>query len=169
MADQLCGQWFSRVCGLPNVVDEPKKAISALHKIYDLNVKRWSELSNKGKLNGAVNGMRPDGSSADESNLQSKEVWTGTTYGVAAAFLSEALALGDSPEFAEERKFLWEAGFNTAQGIHDNGWKTLGYSFATPEAWDLKGDFRSLGYMRPLSIWSMNWNDMLIKGKSDEE
>ena len=31
----------------------------------------------------------------------------------------------------------------------------FGYSYATPEAWDGKGDFRSLGYMRPLCIWSM--------------
>ena len=34
-----------------------------------------------GKLLGAVNGMRPGGT-VDKSCLQSKEVWTGTTYGM---------------------------------------------------------------------------------------
>jgi hypothetical protein len=32
-----------------------------------------------------------------------------------------------------------------------------GYWFATPEAWELSGNFRSLGYMRPLSIWAMQF------------
>jgi len=31
----------------------------------------------------------------------------------------------------------------------------FGYSFATPEAWDAHGHYRSLGYMRPLCIWGM--------------
>lgn len=31
------------------------------------------------------------------------------------------------------------------------------YSFQTPEAWTIGGHFRSLIYMRPLSIWGMQW------------
>jgi hypothetical protein len=32
-----------------------------------------------------------------------------------------------------------------------------GYWFATPEAWDKNGNYRSLAYMRPLSIWAIQW------------
>ena len=31
------------------------------------------------------------------------------------------------------------------------------YSFQTPEAWNLRDEYRSLSYMRPLSIWAMQW------------
>lgn len=31
------------------------------------------------------------------------------------------------------------------------------YWFQTPEAWTTDGHFRSLIYMRPLAIWSMQW------------
>lgn len=31
------------------------------------------------------------------------------------------------------------------------------YSFQTPEGWTMDGHFRSLVYMRPLSIWGMQW------------
>lgn len=31
------------------------------------------------------------------------------------------------------------------------------YSFQTPEAWNTYDEYRSLGYMRPLAIWAMQW------------
>lgn len=31
------------------------------------------------------------------------------------------------------------------------------YAFQTPEGWTMDGHFRSLIYMRPLSIWGMQW------------
>lgn len=34
---------------------------------------------------------------------------------------------------------------------------TCRYWFQTPEAWTIDGHFRSLIYMRPLSIWGMQW------------
>jgi hypothetical protein len=37
------------------------------------------------------------------------------------------------------------------------GWQRYGYWFATPEAWEQSGNFRSLGYMRPLAIWAMQF------------
>ena len=33
MADQMCGQWWSRVCKLENVVDDAMKARSSLKKV----------------------------------------------------------------------------------------------------------------------------------------
>ena len=60
MADQLCGQWWTRICGLESVCDEDEKAKSSLRKIYEFNVLQWQGLCG-GQLNGAVNGMKPDG------------------------------------------------------------------------------------------------------------
>ncbi|KAF7096293.1 hypothetical protein CFC21_098260 [Triticum aestivum] len=139
MADQLAGQWYARACGLEPVVEE-EKARSALGTVLDYNVMRV-----QGGAVGAVNGMRPDGA-VDASSLQSKEVWVGVTYGVAAAMLHEGMP---------------EAAFRTAKGAHDAGWGRdgFGYAFQTPEAWtsDAGGGYRSLHYMRPLSIWAMQW------------
>ena len=161
MADQLCGQWWSRVCGLESVVDSRMKAVKTLKKVHQMNVLRWKELCG-GVLNGAVNGMRPDGR-VDGSCLQSKEVWTGTTYAVASCMILESAACGTGEE--EERQMLMDMAFETSRGVFEAGWERFGYSFATPEAWDRNGKFRSLGYMRPLCIWGMNWGDALaVKG-----
>jgi len=135
MADQLAGQWYALACGLPPVV-APEQARSALRTVYEYNVQRFQS----GKM-GAVNGMRPDGS-IDRTNLQSQEVWTGTVYAVAAAMLQAGLK---------------EEAFQTAWGIYDVTYRQRGYWFCTPEAWDRKGNYRSLTYMRPLSIWAMQW------------
>ena len=70
-----------------------------------------------------------------------------------------------------------EMAMNTARGVHDAGrfveiffqlslsssrthfagWERFGYFFATPEAWEKTGNYRSLGYMRPLAIWAMQY------------
>ncbi|XP_039852540.1 non-lysosomal glucosylceramidase-like isoform X2 [Panicum virgatum] len=137
MADQLAGQWYARACGLEPVVEEGK-ARSALATVLDYNVMRV-----RGGAVGAVNGMRPDGS-VDASSTQSKEVWPGVTYAVAAAMVHEGMP---------------EAAFRTAKGAHDAAWSKdgFGYAFQTPEAWTEDGGYRSLHYMRPLSIWAMQW------------
>lgn len=140
MADQLAGQWYARACGLDPVVDDEAKARSALATVLDYNVMRCRV---GGMLIGAVNGMRPDGA-VDASSTQSKEVWAGVTYAVAAAMAHEGMR---------------EAAFKTAQGAHDAGWAKdgFGYAFQTPEAWTQQGGYRSLHYMRPLAIWAMQW------------
>lgn len=50
---------------------------------------------------------------------------------------------------------LVEEGFRTAEGCYRTAWERLGMSFQTPEAYREKKVYRSLAYMRPLSIWSM--------------
>ncbi|KAL6184949.1 hypothetical protein ACLB2K_041084 [Fragaria x ananassa] len=136
-ADQLAGQWYTASSGLPSLFDDAKVQ-SALQKIYDFNVMKV-----KGGRMGAVNGMHPNGR-VDESCMQSREIWTGVTYGVAATMI-----------LAGKEK---EA-FTTAEGIFIAGWseEDYGYGFQTPEGWTMDGHFRSLIYMRPLSIWSMQW------------
>lgn len=135
MADQLAGDWYARACGLPGIVPT-EHARSALRKVFDLNVMAFAD----GEM-GAVNGMRPDGQ-IDTTSLQSSEVWAGVTYGVAASMLQ----LG-----------LREEAFTTAQGAYRQTYEVLGYWFLTPEAWTIKGEHRSLAYMRPLAVWAMQW------------
>ncbi len=135
MADQLAGQWYARACGLPGIVP-PEHARRALQTVYEYNVGRL-----RGGTMGAINGMRPDGR-VDRSNLQSQEVWIGTTYALAAAMLEEGLG---------------EESWRTAEGVVRSTYETLGYWFQTPEAWDERGDFRAASYMRPLAIWALQW------------
>ncbi|XP_062898894.1 non-lysosomal glucosylceramidase [Mobula hypostoma] len=137
MSDQCAGQWFIRACGLGDGEYEvfPKSQIlCALKTIFDLNVMSFA----KGSM-GAVNGMRPDGT-IDTSSVQSDEVWTGVVYGLAATMIQEGLV---------------DEGFKTAEGAYRTVWERLGMSFQTPEAYCEKNIYRSLAYMRPLSIWSM--------------
>lgn len=136
-ADQLAGQWYARASGLAPIVDDGK-AQTALEKVYQFNVMKV----NNGKL-GAVNGMQPDGK-IDMSAMQSREIWTGVTYGVAATMIHEGMV---------------EQAFATARGVFESSWSKngLGYSFQTPESWDAYGNYRSLCYMRPLAIWAMQW------------
>ncbi|XP_058028501.1 non-lysosomal glucosylceramidase isoform X4 [Ahaetulla prasina] len=137
MADQLAGQWFLRACGLGEGQSEvfPRShVLSALKTIFELNVVSFS-----GGTMGAVNGMRPSGL-PDTSSLQSDEVWVGVVYALAATMIQEGLV---------------QEGFCTAEGCYRTVWERLGMAFQTPEAYCEKRVFRSLAYMRPLSIWSM--------------
>ncbi|XP_028086368.1 non-lysosomal glucosylceramidase isoform X2 [Camellia sinensis] len=136
-ADQLAGQWYARACGLLPIVDEDK-AKSALKKVYNFNV-----LKVKDGKRGAVNGMLPNGE-VDISSMQSREIWSGVTYAVAATMIHEDMA---------------EMAFRTAGGVHEAAWSEegLGYAFQTPEAWNTDDQYRSLTYMRPLAIWAMQW------------
>ncbi|MBD3405264.1 MAG: glucosylceramidase [Candidatus Lokiarchaeota archaeon] len=138
MADQLAGQWYLHASGLEGII-EPVKARKAMESVYKFNVLGYAS----GKM-GAMNGMRPDGS-IDNSSMQSAEVWTGTTMGVAAEMIYEGLV---------------DEGFNTAKGIYEVVYRDRGYWFRTPEAWTKDGNFRASMYMRPLSIWAI-WHALV--------
>jgi non-lysosomal glucosylceramidase len=135
MADQLAGPWYARACGLPDVI-EPGQAHRALAVIFQHNV-----LGFEGGALGAVNGMRPDGR-IDTTSMQSQEVWAGVTYALAALMLHEGMV---------------DEAFGTAEGVVRTTYEHKGYWFQTPEAWDRKGNYRSIAYMRPLAIWAMQW------------
>ncbi|KAH7662725.1 Glucosylceramidase protein [Dioscorea alata] len=136
-ADQLAGQWYVASSGLPSLFDE-SKVRSTLQKIFEFNVMKV-----KGGRMGAVNGMHPTGK-VDESCMQSREIWTGVTYSVAANMLLAGME---------------HQAFTTAEGIFTAGWSEegFGYWFQTPEGWTTDGHYRSLIYMRPLAIWAMQW------------
>ncbi|XP_077870346.1 non-lysosomal glucosylceramidase-like [Saccoglossus kowalevskii] len=139
MCDQAAGQWYLRACGLVQENDEvfPKDHIlCALRAIYKMNVMGFE----KGTM-GAVNGMRPDGS-PDTTSFQSEEVWTGVTYALAANMIQEGLL---------------EEAFTTASGVYKTCYERCGLGFQTPEAYFANNCYRSLGYMRPLAIWAMQY------------
>ncbi|KAJ1405106.1 Six-hairpin glycosidase superfamily [Sesbania bispinosa] len=96
-----------------------------------------------GQWMGAVNGMHPNGK-VDETCMQSREIWTGVTYGVAATMILAGME---------------QEAFTTAEGIFLAGWSEDGYGywFQTPEALTIDGHYRSLIYMRPLAIWGMQY------------
>lgn len=105
-ADQMAGQWYAWASGLPPLFDDAK-ARSALQKIYDFNVMKV-----KGGRLGAVNGMHPNGK-VDETCMQSREVWTGVTYALAAAMIHEG---------------MHDEAFRAAKGVFTAGWSDLGYT-----------------------------------------
>jgi non-lysosomal glucosylceramidase len=132
-ADQLAGQWYANVTGLGDIIPREMQ-LSSLKKIYNFNVMKFAD----GSM-GAVNGIAPDGSLV-KTNEQVEEVWTGTTFGLAA------LMLGDG---------LKDEAFKTAWGVYHTTYETKGYWFRTPEAWDITGNYRASMYMRPAAIWAM--------------
>jgi non-lysosomal glucosylceramidase len=108
--------------------------VKALQKIFDFNVMKFAN----GEM-GAVNGIGADGRALD-SNEQVEEVWTGTTFALAALMLSDGLK---------------DEAYRTAWGIYHTTYETQGYWFRTPEAWDVSGHYRPSMYMRPAAIWAM--------------
>jgi non-lysosomal glucosylceramidase len=134
-ADQLAGQWYANMTGLGEIVPRDMQ-LSALKKIFAFNVMKFAD----GSM-GAVNGMAADGSLIQlKDNQQVREVWTGTTMGVAALMLSDGMK-------DQAYKTLW--------GLYHTTYETKGYWFRTPEAWDITGNYRASMYMRPAAIWAM--------------
>jgi non-lysosomal glucosylceramidase len=140
-ADQLAGQWYADMTGLGDIVPREMRR-SALKKIYNFNVLKFAN----GSM-GAVNGIAPDGSLV-KTNEQVQEVWVGTTFGLAALFLSEGMK---------------EEAYKTAWGIYHTSYETKGYWFRTPEAWDITGNYRASMYMRPAAIWAMEMTRPPVK------
>lgn len=136
MADQLAGQWYARASGLDPIAD-PENIKKALQCIFDYNVLRFHD----GKL-GAVNGYNKNLNIVDYSYMQSSEVWTGTNFALVATLLQEGLN---------------EQAWKLTQSLFDCIYDKFSYWYQTPEAWDEQGRYRSYAYMRPLSIWSIQW------------
>lgn len=181
MADMLAGHWYTLVFDAleANVITKPRerksfvgvvtpeKALSCLQTIFKYNV----EMFGNGEYIGAVNGMRPNPSGhqdIDHTCLQSREVWTGTTYALASTMILQSDHLPQQ-ETSSTSGNLVDMAMKTAQGIHDGGWVKFGYWYATPEAWEQSGNYRSLSYMRPLSIWAIQFALDHVKNNKKEK
>lgn len=133
MADQLCGQFYARLLGLPDVVPE-ECAISALKTVYESCFIKFKE----GKF-GAANGVMLDGSPENPNATHPLEVWTGINYGLAAFLLQMGMK--------EEAFKLTDV---VIEQIYENG-----LQFRTPEAITALGTFRASHYLRPMAIWAI--------------
>lgn len=132
-ADQLAGQWYANMTGLGDLVPRDMQ-LSALKKIFAFNVMKFGN----GEM-GAANGMSAKGAILSD-NEQGLEVWAGTSFGLAALFLSEGMK---------------DQAYKTAWGLYHVIYEAKGYWFRTPEAWDVNGNFRASMYMRPAAVWAM--------------
>ncbi|EGC29519.1 hypothetical protein DICPUDRAFT_158887 [Dictyostelium purpureum] len=141
MSDMLAGHWYLLSCGLPSYMTFDQ-ALSSLSIINEYNVNSYGK-----ERCGAVNGMRPEGV-VDNTCLQSSEVWIGTSFSLAATMIQHHMD-----------KDAWEL----VKGIVNSSYNRWGFQYQTPEAWDSNGCYRAGAYMRPLSIWSIQW--ALLKKK----
>ena len=133
MADQLCGQFYARLLGLPDIVPSDCTH-TALRTIYDACFLKF----HNGQL-GAANGVRPDGSPENPNATHPLEVWTGINFGLAAFLVQMGMK--------DEAFQLTEA---VVQQIYDNG-----LQFRTPEAITAAGTFRASHYLRAMAIWGV--------------
>jgi len=133
MADQLCGQFYAQLLGLPDIV--PSDCVrTALRTVYHACFLKF----HNGQL-GAANGVRPDGSPENPDATHPLEVWTGINFGLAA--------------FLVQLGMKFEAFQLTAavvQQIYDNG-----LQFRTPEAITAAVTFRASHYLRAMAIWAI--------------
>jgi len=149
MTDQLCGQFYSRLLGLPDIVpDECVK--SALKTVYDSCFVKFNDFQSRKYIEenapsfpilplGAANGVKPDGSPENPNATHPLEVWTGINFGVAA--------------------FMWQMGMkDEALQITEAVVKQIynyGLQFRTPEAITAAGTFRASYYLRGMAIWAI--------------
>jgi non-lysosomal glucosylceramidase len=133
MADQLCGQFYTRLLGLPDIVPS-NHAHSALQTVYEACFVKFYD----GKF-GAANGVLPDGSPENPKATHPLEVWTGINFGLAAFLVQMGMK--------NEAMQLTQA---VVEQIYDNG-----LQFRTPEAITPVGTFRASTYLRPMAIWAI--------------
>lgn len=133
MADQLCGQYYARLLGLPDVVPTDCAA-TALRTIYDTCFRKF----HNGQF-GAANGLLPDGSPVNPNDTHPLEVWTGINFGIAAFLIQMGMHA--------EAMTLTEA---VVRQVYDNG-----LQFRTPEAITSGGTFRASHYLRAMAIWAV--------------
>ncbi|MCC3404137.1 MAG: bile acid beta-glucosidase [Microcoleus sp. PH2017_10_PVI_O_A] len=133
MADQLCGQFYAKLLGLPDIVP-PECAVSALETVYESCFLKF----NDGEF-GAANGVMLNGSPENPNATHPLEVWTGINFGLAAFLVQMGM---------EEKAFkLTDA---VVRQIYENG-----LQFRTPEAITAGGTFRASHYLRAMAIWAI--------------
>jgi len=142
MTDQLCGQFYCRLLGLPDIV--PEECItSALQKVYDSCFVKFNKLQANQQFTslplGAANGVKPDGSPENPKATHPLEIWTGINFGV-SAFMWQ---MGMQQE-------AWQITEAVVQQIYQNG-----LQFRTPEAITAAGTFRASYYLRGMAIWAL--------------
>jgi non-lysosomal glucosylceramidase len=133
MADQLCGDFYARLLGLPPVVAD-ERAHSSLQAIREACFERFEG----GRL-GVANGLRRDGTPLDPKGTHPLEVWTGINFGLAAYYR----LMGDTTTALAITSAVVEQVY------------TGGLQFRTPEAITAVRTFRACHYLRAMAIWAL--------------
>ncbi|MFM7635898.1 MAG: GH116 family glycosyl hydrolase, partial [Cyanobacteriota bacterium] len=133
MADQLCGDFYARLLGLPAVVAD-ERARSSLRAVKEACFEGFQG----GRL-GVANGMRRDGTPLDPNGTNPLEVWTGINFGLAAYY-----------------RLMGESGtaFAITGAVVEQVYSG-GLQFRTPEAITAAGTFRACHYLRAMAIWAL--------------
>lgn len=79
---------YLRACGLTDDLFPEAHVRKALRTIYENNVLKFAN-GKMGAVNGYLMSEKGKPGHVDESSLQSMEMWTGVTYGVAALMIFE--------------------------------------------------------------------------------
>jgi non-lysosomal glucosylceramidase len=133
MADQLCGDFYARLLGLPAVVAD-ERAHSALKAVKQACFEGFQG----GRL-GVANGLRRDGTPLDPNGTHPLEVWTGINFGLAAYYR----LMGDQA-----------TAFAITGAVVDQVYSG-GLQFRTPEAITAVNTFRACHYLRAMAIWAL--------------
>ena len=133
MADQLCGDFYARLLGLPAVVAE-ERALSTLQAVKEACFEGFA-----GGSLGVANGLRRDGTPLDPNGTHPLEVWTGINFGLAAYYR----LMGDgTTATAICRAVLTQ--------VYEGG-----LQFRTPEAITAVRTFRACHYLRAMALWAV--------------
>ncbi len=151
MADQLCGQFYARLLGLPDVVDSTAVR-RTIETVYDSCFVKFNAFCRSDRARelgwniphdlpnlGVANGVLPDGSPENPKATHPLEVWTGINFGLAAFWLQ----MGYQQE-------AMEVAAAVVNQIYSGG-----LQFRTPEAITAQNTFRASTYLRPMAIWAM--------------
>ena len=133
MADQLCGDFYARLLGLPPVVAE-ERARSALRAVKEACFEGFQG----GRL-GVANGLRRDGTPLDPNGTHPLEVWTGINFGLAAYY-----------RLMGERDTAFAITGAVVEQVYGGG-----LQFRTPEAITAVNTFRACHYLRAMAIWAL--------------
>jgi non-lysosomal glucosylceramidase len=133
MADQLCGDFYARLLGLPPVVSETNSR-STLKAVKEACFERFEG----GRL-GVANGLRRDGTPLDPNGTHPLEVWTGINFGIASYYR----LMGDTPTALAITSAVVEQVYRG------------GLQFRTPEAITAVNTFRACHYLRAMAIWGV--------------
>ncbi len=149
MADGLNGQRYCETTGLSPILP-PARIASHLHQVFERCVAPLTDFTGDGIGDmGAVNGRNADGSPLPSG--QPNEVWTGSSYFVAASMYRWGRELGDES--------LMQRAFHTAYGVYYQTWvnERTAYFFNTPEAWHYAdpAQYRAEQYQRPRAVWEL--------------
>lgn len=133
MADQLCGDFYARLLGLPPVVAE-ERARSTLKAVKEACFEGF----HGGQL-GVANGLRRDGTPLDPNGTHPLEVWTGINFGLAAYYR----LMGET-----------ETSLAISSAVVNQVYSG-GLQFRTPEAITAVNTFRACHYLRAMAIWAL--------------